>query len=68
LGTLLSPYPPQPSPGEGGQVLTWVSLPHSMSQVPYCSLDWRYMRTASVKAGASTLESSEIPGEGTGDE
>lgn len=41
-------------------------MPHSMSQVPYCSFDWRYMRTASVKAGASTLESSEMPGEGTG--
>ncbi|RLW00453.1 hypothetical protein DV515_00008907 [Chloebia gouldiae] len=36
-----------------------------MSQVPYCSLDCRYMRMASVKAGASTLESSEIPAEGT---
>lgn len=64
VGTLLSPHPP-PQP-RGGQVLTWVSLPHSMSQVPYCSFDWRYMRTASVKAGASTLESSEIPGEGIG--
>lgn len=65
-GSLLGPPHVTPSqPGLGVRVLTWVSFPQSMSQVPYCSLDCRYMRMASVKAGASTLESSEIPAEGT---
>lgn len=61
VGTLLIPHPCLGAMG-GARDLTWVSLPHSMSHVPYCSFDWRYMRTASVKAGASTLESSEMPG------
>lgn len=57
--------PPRALPAQCGvQVLTWVSLPQSMSQVPYCSLDCRYMRMAAVNAGASTLESSEIPAGG----
>lgn len=56
------PHPP-PMTAED---LTCTSFPHSISQVPYCSFDWRYMRMASVNAGPSTLEFSGMPAQERG--